>query len=744
MADKGNTKSSSSDIEKTPKKDKFKPKSLYWGKSVNNSDDTEDIGTDTIKNTRDRIAQIDNSFQKGRNTVKKGKKISEKGIETSVKAYQKTKKTIKRLKEGDVKITKATIKRVAKNSAEGTAKVVFKGAVVTAKGAVKYSKNAIKEKIKSGMLSSDDLTISSIGSSVNNLKTTIEVGRRANNTRKKAQKATKKIKRKATKIFNKKNNGKGSLDVNKKLEMARKNARVKKMAQKAAQKAKAVAKAVIEQAIKTKLRGIIACAIGIIFLLITMISAICGINATATSVPNIADPDAFVKQMKKIDKTTNTKMHSGHSLAIKYDSFASRSTSWKDVIAVYCAYYNNDPPSLSSNTAIGGSSTNTNNPELWNTVYTELQSHLGEAYVYGGSTPETGFDCSGLVQYCFSVGGIELPRTSYEQCGVGEEVSSEDDLQPGDLVFFMGSDPQDGLPGHVGVYIGNDQYIQAPQTGDVVKVSNMSDRSDYWGARRVITADTSNSSSSDSSSNSNSSSSSNSGTSNTISDQVDGSLADIITEIAKKYSIDPNLIAAVIQEESSFNQYEVSSTGACGYMQLEPDTFGEQDVGDSIFDAYQNIEAGTKYLSTLLERYDNNLDAALMSYNGGPGAYDANPDSSALGAYRDAVEGYYSDYRNGQPIPDTMVSGTAGSSSKVDATLKKIYDLFNTITTKRHDHKTKVTLTKHDMDYVMKQLNFDDDQKEMAKSMMKGDAFGDVIPNFDFKFDLNYSMKDKD
>ncbi|MEO9176811.1 MAG: C40 family peptidase, partial [Gaiellales bacterium] len=109
------------------------------------------------------------------------------------------------------------------------------------------------------------------------------------------------------------------------------------------------------------------------------------------------------------------------------------------------------------------------------------QVALGEQgipYVYGGSSP-SGFDCSGLVAWSFAQVGISLPHSSYDLYNVGTHISAGD-LEPGDLVFFNGL-------GHVGIYIGGGQYVHAPHTGDVVKVSSLSsgDGGQYVGAVRV-------------------------------------------------------------------------------------------------------------------------------------------------------------------------------------------------------------------------------------------------------------------
>ncbi len=107
-------------------------------------------------------------------------------------------------------------------------------------------------------------------------------------------------------------------------------------------------------------------------------------------------------------------------------------------------------------------------------------SQLGTPYVWAGSQPG-GFDCSGLVMWAYAQVGVALPHSSYAQYGYGVPVS-RDQLQPGDLVFF------DGL-GHVGIYIGGDQFVHAPHTGDVVKISSLSESwyaATFVGARRIL------------------------------------------------------------------------------------------------------------------------------------------------------------------------------------------------------------------------------------------------------------------
>lgn len=111
-------------------------------------------------------------------------------------------------------------------------------------------------------------------------------------------------------------------------------------------------------------------------------------------------------------------------------------------------------------------------------VVAVAMQYLGIPYVWGGENPEIGFDCSGLTRYVYLQFGVDMPHWVPYQWDMGIPVQRGNE-QPGDLVFFNDL-------GHVGIYVGDGYFIHAPRTGDYVKISELSKRKDYMGARRYI------------------------------------------------------------------------------------------------------------------------------------------------------------------------------------------------------------------------------------------------------------------
>jgi len=123
-----------------------------------------------------------------------------------------------------------------------------------------------------------------------------------------------------------------------------------------------------------------------------------------------------------------------------------------------------------SDTPLGGG-----HPE----VATFALQYLGVPYVWGGATP-SGFDCSGLITYVYAKLGINLPHFAASQWTFGVPVATAD-LAPGDLVFFHGLN-------HVGIYLGDNQFVAAPHTGSYVKIDSLSESwyaTHYVGAKRI-------------------------------------------------------------------------------------------------------------------------------------------------------------------------------------------------------------------------------------------------------------------
>lgn len=127
------------------------------------------------------------------------------------------------------------------------------------------------------------------------------------------------------------------------------------------------------------------------------------------------------------------------------------------------------------------------------TAMTKLMGQLGKPYQWGGTSPHTGFDCSGLVWYAYKdLVKFKIPRTANEMYHLRDAAPvKRESLEKGDLVFFRINGR--GTADHVGVYLGNGKFIQSPRTGKDIQISALGE--DYWqrhyiGARRVMTPKT--------------------------------------------------------------------------------------------------------------------------------------------------------------------------------------------------------------------------------------------------------------
>jgi cell wall-associated NlpC family hydrolase len=229
-------------------------------------------------------------------------------------------------------------------------------------------------------------------------------------------------------------------------------------------------------------------------------------------------------------------------------------------------------------------------------VVAEAQKYLGVPYLWGGTDPAKGLDCSGFTQLVFGNLGIDLPRVSSQQATAGKAVASLASARPGDLVFFDHNPSRPGID-HVGIYIGGGKMIAAPQPGESVKVQDVGNP---VAIRRVL-PETS--------------------TPAPLPAASTASLAgvpyaDLFTRAGNRHGIDPALLAAVASQESGFDSGAVSSAGAQGLMQFMPAT--ARGLGVNPLDPASAVNGAAKYLSDLTQQFGS-TSLALAAYNAGPG-----------------------------------------------------------------------------------------------------------------------------
>jgi cell wall-associated NlpC family hydrolase len=227
-------------------------------------------------------------------------------------------------------------------------------------------------------------------------------------------------------------------------------------------------------------------------------------------------------------------------------------------------------------------------------VVAEAQKYIGVPYLWGGTDPSKGLDCSGFTQLVFGNLGVDLPRVSSQQATAGRPVASVADARPGDLVFFDYASDRPGID-HVGIYIGNGKMIAAPQPGESVKVQDVGTPTVI---RRVLPEST------------------------TTLPAASGSAlagvpyANLFTQAASRHGVDASLLAAMASQESNFNASAVSPAGAQGLMQFMPST--ASGLGVNPLDPSSAIDGAARYMSSLTKQFGS-TDLALAAYNAGPG-----------------------------------------------------------------------------------------------------------------------------
>jgi len=251
-------------------------------------------------------------------------------------------------------------------------------------------------------------------------------------------------------------------------------------------------------------------------------------------------------------------------------------------------------------------------------VVADARKYLGVPYVWGGTDPAKGLDCSGLVQRVYKDLGIDLPRTSQDQVRAGTAVPSLAQAKPGDLLGF--GSPAD----HIGIYIGDNKMIAAPKTGDVVKVQEI--YRPVSSIRRILPESSAAATSFGSLASATSVSASSATTFSATSSSATSSPAmaaapaayrQLFEQSGRRYGVSPDLLAAVAQTESGFNPRAVSGAGARGLMQLMPATARGLKVDPS--NAAEAVDGAARLLAQN-QRSFGSTTLALAAYNAGAGA----------------------------------------------------------------------------------------------------------------------------
>lgn len=248
-------------------------------------------------------------------------------------------------------------------------------------------------------------------------------------------------------------------------------------------------------------------------------------------------------------------------------------------------------------------------------VDTAMQ-YLGVPYLWGGTDPDVGLDCSGFVQLVYRSLGVELPRVSRDQATAGVAVPSIEDARPGDLIAF--GEPVD----HIAIYVGDGKIIHAPRSGDVVKVTDI--HRTPTAIRRIETGPASLDAAGSAATplatlgalRATTTGSSVTGVA-ILRDPAVARYAPLFEQAGARHGVDPALLAAVAKVESNGNPDAVSSAGARGLMQFMPAT--AHGYGIDPLDPAQAVDAAARMLNEQRAALGT-LELALAAYNAGPGA----------------------------------------------------------------------------------------------------------------------------